>query len=458
MSTKTQILIVDDEPGIANTLKESLESEGFEVKLASNGLEAKGMLTLNAFDLVVSDVKMHSMGGVELLHFVRKTYPGIPVILMTGFADFGEKKEALEIGAASFLMKPFKLATLKQEIDQVLATRPKVVKEEAPVPEKTLVDADFVAIPIENFVSGSAMRFSVYIRLSQDKFVKLAHGGERLDVSRVDQFRKKGIHHLYLEKPDFSNYVGFNVTLASAVHASPTLPQEKKVKFMANAVSVALESIYSHELNRETFEAAQGVVKLAVDVVAAKPSILELFESLQKSSNWLFAHSVGVSLFSAMIAKEMNWKSMKTEITVSIAGLMHDIGRKELPAELQDKPRMMYTAEEIQIYESHSTRGSDLLYNFPGVGEEVAQVAAQHHEYCDGTGFPAHLTKNKIIPLARLVSVANEFCNIMIKNPNSEGSAPLAAFGQLQNRFAGRLDPDFIQALQRVLASGNQKA
>ena len=80
-----RILVVDDDPGIGRTLEEMLESDGCRVEVATDGLQALGMLDAGRFDLVLSDVVMPGMDGYELYLKVRERHPGTPVLMMTSF-------------------------------------------------------------------------------------------------------------------------------------------------------------------------------------------------------------------------------------------------------------------------------------------------------------------------------------------------------------------------------------
>src|SRR5688572_15281618 len=105
------ILIVEDDEGLRKSIARTLQSKGWTTLEASNGQEAQSLFGTEKIDVILSDIKMPKMHGIELLHFVRKT-SSIPFILMTGFSDIIEASEAIRIGADDFLPKPFKQAEL----------------------------------------------------------------------------------------------------------------------------------------------------------------------------------------------------------------------------------------------------------------------------------------------------------------------------------------------------------
>src|SRR5689334_14122340 len=102
------ILVVDDDELFRSALEATLQGEGYQVALAGNGKVAQDMIGAGKYDAVISDIRMPVMTGIELLHFMKKNHPDLPVILMTGFAELEETNEAYELGASQFLSKPFK--------------------------------------------------------------------------------------------------------------------------------------------------------------------------------------------------------------------------------------------------------------------------------------------------------------------------------------------------------------
>lgn len=102
-----KILVVDDEKDICKALSILLSKEGYSVKEAYNGQEALELIKKEAFDLIMTDIKMEKMDGFELLRQVQKISPETPVIMMTAFASVGSAVEAMRAGAADYITKPF---------------------------------------------------------------------------------------------------------------------------------------------------------------------------------------------------------------------------------------------------------------------------------------------------------------------------------------------------------------
>jgi DNA-binding NtrC family response regulator len=116
------ILIVDDDPRIPVLLKELLKSEGYESVLATNGMHALELIKQEAFDLIITDLRMPHMNGMELLREVKTLWPSIPVIMITAYASDKTAVESAKLGVFDYLAKPFKVEELIAAIDRALAT------------------------------------------------------------------------------------------------------------------------------------------------------------------------------------------------------------------------------------------------------------------------------------------------------------------------------------------------
>jgi len=117
------ILIVDDEQGMRQLLSLVFGRAGHQVRAAENGRRAVEMLRETTADLIVSDVRMPDMGGIELLRAARELAPDVAVVMMTAFATVETAREAFKLGADDFIQKPFDVDELKLIVEKALELR-----------------------------------------------------------------------------------------------------------------------------------------------------------------------------------------------------------------------------------------------------------------------------------------------------------------------------------------------
>ena len=116
----SNILIVDDEQSYRQLLSLVFQGDGNVVRTASNGREALAMLRESVADVIVSDVRMPDMDGIEMLREIRETMPDLGVIFMTAYASVESAREAFKLGADDFITKPFDVEELKLIVKKTL--------------------------------------------------------------------------------------------------------------------------------------------------------------------------------------------------------------------------------------------------------------------------------------------------------------------------------------------------
>ena len=116
MSKQPKILIVDDSQELLEIMCEYLETCGYTVHMTTESKEALRLIAAAEYDVVVSDIHMPEMDGLELMARIKNKHPGLPVVLITGYSVSEARKIAMEKGADAFVEKPFHM---KEIIDVV---------------------------------------------------------------------------------------------------------------------------------------------------------------------------------------------------------------------------------------------------------------------------------------------------------------------------------------------------
>jgi DNA-binding response OmpR family regulator len=156
-----RILIVEDEPGIANFLKDGLVEESFAVDVASNGNKALEMAQLNEYDLILLDWMIPGLSGIEVCRQFRKTNTNTPIIFLTAKDTVSDVVFGLEAGANDYIKKPFKFEELLARIRVQLRTKEG---------EQTILKLDNIEMNLE---THQVFRESKELTLTQKEFALL---------------------------------------------------------------------------------------------------------------------------------------------------------------------------------------------------------------------------------------------------------------------------------------------
>jgi two-component system response regulator FlrC len=131
-----KILVVEDDPNLREAIVDSLMLKGHQVHEVCNGVEAVKVIAHTSLDIVLTDINMPEMDGLQLLAQVKKHQPWLPMILMTAYGDVGQAVKAMQIGANDYLMKPFEVQELLSVMNKYQPTSV-AVAEDKPIAESS---------------------------------------------------------------------------------------------------------------------------------------------------------------------------------------------------------------------------------------------------------------------------------------------------------------------------------
>ncbi len=153
---KSRILVVDDEESIREFLEIMLKKEGYEVTTAEDGQKAKEVLLKKSFDMVISDMQMPHVTGIELLKYVKDSYPDVVFMMITAFGTTETAVDAMKMGAYDYVTKPFKIDEVRLNIHNAL--RSKNLETEVRSLKKELVKE----YSFQNMVGNSAPMHAIF--------------------------------------------------------------------------------------------------------------------------------------------------------------------------------------------------------------------------------------------------------------------------------------------------------
>jgi len=162
VKTMRRILVVDDEKSMREILEIFLKNEGYDVSVAINGESAVEALKSDIFDLIISDMKMPKMGGLELLKNVKESSPDTNFVVMTAFGTTESAVEAMKLGAYDYIQKPFQMDDIRLVVKNALEKQKlqkdvSILKEQLQIPSiENIIGASSVMQDLFNIITKSA--------------------------------------------------------------------------------------------------------------------------------------------------------------------------------------------------------------------------------------------------------------------------------------------------------------
>ncbi len=118
-----RIMIIEDDEEMRSLLRDFLREEGFEADSVGNGVDAIRILSNDHFDLVITDIRMPGLTGLDILPRIKKMKPEMPIIVMTAYGSEDVRRRSLERGATTYLEKPIHLSKLRTVIREIMLRR-----------------------------------------------------------------------------------------------------------------------------------------------------------------------------------------------------------------------------------------------------------------------------------------------------------------------------------------------
>ena len=288
-----------------------------------------------------------------------------------------------------------------------------------PLDARLLMGEDLIPVNRDDILSMSPLPADFFVRLNESHFILVGRRGARQMEDLHVLGDSSPINNLYVHRDHFKDCVGMNLHIAEIAVSTEELDSLKKVDILCRASESVFQEISKIGFNHESLEHSKSMARSIITLIAAKPDLNAVLDSLNSVSEDLIRHSLAVSAVSIMIAKAMNWNQSSTNQKLALAALLHDIGMKELPPELVQKPRHLMSLQQVKAYESHVMRAAEILNSMPTVSSEVISVALEHHENAIGQGYPRHLRDIRMHPFSRIVALADAFSDFCIPSVNN---------------------------------------
>lgn len=416
--TTPKILIVEDSRSIQNILAKQLKSFGAEVTLAENGDSGLKKAYSEPFDLILSDVDMPIMTGLEMCKRLKDGVDtrGIPVVLLSSMESEADIDRGFEVGASAYVPK-------SSTDDHLLSTIEQVLNKSLFHRERTVLVVDDSRTILKLVEGGLAKAgYQVITALNGDAALKVLKERKPdliisdLDMPVMDGFE---LRDRIIEDPKMSS-IPFIVMSANNDRASMrNMVERGAAAYLVKPFNMEQLIMLTEKMLSDQFQMLiKDRERLSSERKAMLGTITGLAHALEARDPYTRGHSENVAKIVVSIADTLQFAKEDIE-TLRIGAALHDIGKIGIPDGLLLKNGPLSKTER-KIFEKHPAIGSNILKPIPSL-EKVIPVVLHHHERFDGTGYPDKI-KGKAIPVwARLTAVADTFDALTTDRPYRKG-------------------------------------
>ncbi len=442
-NTAKKILVADDDPYVLRALTQHLNNMGYETVSASDGDNAVQILSETEVDLIISDVVMPGMNGLQFCQYVKSDVKTshIPFIFISVKDQLPDKLIGFQTGADDYITKPFELSELKVRIESLLTKR----KEQGKKDSKGNKESANPKAKRQTLKSTSQNqpKAKLHKLTIGPNFTQKRNEGSQEESSQVGKRIDSGFVGEKIETPedlaalaDLENTVKtrFEKVVEDELHLHDP-EEEEQNQAVANLTDVEVidyESVFGAvEKTIEGIKNGHGfdIEEIMVTARRVLKSIhLNNDLILQALSNYQYdpfkCQLVNVSIFAMKIG--IGLRLNDEDLTkLGTASLIHDVGHLSLPETLlpealQEREDRL-TKEEIEELRTHPLKGVELLEKFiPDLRTDynwLYLAVLQEHERINGSGYPNKINGDDISLYAKIIAVADTFESLAHKRP-----------------------------------------
>ncbi len=487
-----RILVVDDERVIREILAEFLSLEGFSVHTVEDGEKALTELRLRPYDLLITDLKMPRLSGLQLLEKIEAERLGVLTVLMTGFGTVETAIEAMKKGAYDYLLKPFKVEEVIHVVQRALY-RQRLQTENIRLREALTIYKVSEAIALQHEIDKI---LDVVLRAAIDEVKadvstlhlldpKTGNFEERVKIVANDAHHPGG-----MPSPAFgvlTEQFAAGVPIlahggkAQRFFTESSAPQELSsfvaVPLQVRGTMVGVLNVFSFtpakkfdEGHRKMLAVLASRAASAIDnarlygelvqtnehLRTANQSLEEMFQqtvagfaqALEESDMYTRGHSERVAVYSEILSRGLTLPDHEIRRVVQ-AGVMHDVGKIGVRYDMLNKPGKL-TPEEVAVFRQHPEKGKRILDPVPCL-HGLIDGCWCHHEWWDGGGYPRGLSGQNIPLVGRIVAIADAYDAMTSDRAYRRALSHEVAIGEIERCSGTQFDPELGDAFVKLV-------
>ena len=406
-----KVLCAEDHLKTKELYKEILENLFENITCASDGEEAKNLFLKNSFDIIITDINMPKLNGLELAKFVKQNHEDCAIIITSAYSDFEILSEVIDLGVDGYFLKPI---DSQKFIDKLLSIANKIqiskksrhyealLREYKDAIDQSSIVSKTDTKGIITYVNDSFCKISGY---TPEELLKKPHNIIRHPDMPSSAFKDMW-SSLKSKKPwngvvkNLKKDGGFYYVNA---HVVPILNENDEVEeYIAIRHDITELESYKRNLEDKLMKSTKEIVNTQKEIIQTMGQVAE------KRSMETGAHVKRVATYSYMLARLIGLNEDEAKL-LEQASPMHDIGKVAIPDQILNKKGPL-TEDERKEMQTHTAVGYELLkHSKRELLQTAAIVAHEHHEFWNGLGYPRRLKGEEIHIYGRITAIADVY-------------------------------------------------
>jgi putative nucleotidyltransferase with HDIG domain len=316
---------------------------------------------------------------------------------------------------------------------------------------KDQVAASFVPIPLESLCLDTSTNFKIYVLAEREKEPVL-YRAENLPFT--EGVRKRLLEHdierVYIESDDRGKYREYIEDNLDSIVRNDRIQTSEKAEIVYSSATFLMEKLFDKPRVGKSIRRCEKLVRNTVEFVMRDDKAFKNLLTVTSYDYHTYTHSVNVFVFCVALAQRMGMKKKSDLFVLGTGALLHDVGKSLIEKSIIAK-RGLLNDREWAIIKKHPIYGVEILRETGGIPEESYAVVVQHHERCDGSGYPEGLSEDRIHYYAKLSAVADVFDAMTTRRVYKEAAGTFAALQTMKSEMSGGLDQKIFEEFVRLM-------
>ncbi len=309
----------------------------------------------------------------------------------------------------------------------------------------------FLPISLESLRLDTVTDFKIYVLTKKEKEPVL-YRAENLQFtqSAKKRLQEHDVTHVYIESDEQDKYKEYVEQNLDKIVRDNNIETREKAEIVYSSATFLMQKLFENPRAGNNIRRCEKLALNAVEFVLRDDRALETFLAVTSYDYYTYTHSVNVCIFSVALAQSTGLGEMSELRVLGTGALLHDIGKSLIDKRIINKNGPLNSEEWAKMKE-HPVQGVKLLRQTGGVPEECFTVVSQHHERCDGSGYPRGLRGDKIHPYGRVSAIADVFDAMTTKRVYRNAVGTFTALQTMKTEMHDGLDQDMFREFVQLL-------
>jgi putative nucleotidyltransferase with HDIG domain len=325
-------------------------------------------------------------------------------------------------------------------------TQPQVAAQQDAAREK------FIPISLESLCIDTLTNFKIYVLTEADKEPVLYRAE---DLPFTDAAKKRllenEVKQIYINSSDEENYQDYIEANLDKILSDDGIELEKKTEIVYSSATHLIKRLLDSPWMRDGVRRTGKLVENTVDFILRDQAAFSSFLAVRSHDYYTYTHSVNVYVFSVALAERLGVEKADDLKALGTGALLHDIGKSRIDKSILNKSGPL-SGDEWTLIRKHPDYGVEILRKAGGVPEECYAAVRQHHERCDGSGYPEGVTKKEIHLYGRVSAIVDVFDAMTTRRSYRDAVESFRAFLTMKNQMRAGLDQTIFREFVRLMA------